>query len=150
VIPGPRDRWLVHNALATLCDPRGYEVSTQSNRVGARLIGPLLSHLESRELPPEPMVTGALQVPPSGQPILFLADHPVTGGYPVIAVVHDDDLPLAAQARPGQRLRFVLYRHLRSRGPRHQPLEISAETSAEVAKQPARRKRFNETAERQP
>ncbi len=53
------------------------------------------------------MVEGALQVPPDGQPVLFLADHPVTGGYPVIAIVAQDDIPLAAQARPGTRLRFV-------------------------------------------
>jgi allophanate hydrolase subunit 2 len=51
-------------------------------------------------------VTGALQVPPSGQPVLFLADHPATGGYPVIGVVATADVPLAAQARPGQTVRF--------------------------------------------
>ena len=59
------------------------------------------------ELPSEGMVSGALQVPPSGQPTLFLADHPVTGGYPVIAVVVAADIGLAAQARPGQRLWFT-------------------------------------------
>jgi biotin-dependent carboxylase-like uncharacterized protein len=115
VIPGPRHDWLVDDALATLCDPGGYQVSSQCNRIGARLTGPVLGHRAARELPPEPLVTGALQVPPSGQPILFLADHPVTGGYPVIGVVHDDDLPLAAQARPGQRIRFTLDRQHRSR-----------------------------------
>ena len=51
-------------------------------------------------------MTGALQVPPSGQPILLLNDHPTTGGYPVIGVVHADDLPLVGQLRPGQRLSF--------------------------------------------
>jgi len=55
-------------------------------------------------------VLGAVQVPPGGQPILFLADHPVTGGYPVIAVVAEDDLHLAAQARPGHRLLFRVRR----------------------------------------
>jgi allophanate hydrolase subunit 2 len=54
------------------------------------------------------MVTGALQVPPDGQPILFLADHPVTGGYPVIAVVVSADIGLAAQLRPGDEARFRL------------------------------------------
>ena len=49
---------------------------------------------------------GALQVPPSGQPVLFLADHPVTGGYPVIAYVADHDVDRCGQLRPGQRLRF--------------------------------------------
>jgi biotin-dependent carboxylase-like uncharacterized protein len=107
VLPGPRDHWLVDGALDALCDPAGYEVTAESNRIGMRLAGPVLRHRNVRELPPEATVSGALQVPPSGQPILFLADHPVTGGYPVIAVVHPDDLPLAAQARPGQRVRFI-------------------------------------------
>jgi allophanate hydrolase subunit 2 len=52
------------------------------------------------------MAEGSLQVPPDGHPILFLANHPTTGGYPVVAVVAGPDLPLAAQARPGTRLRF--------------------------------------------
>ena len=54
------------------------------------------------------MVAGALQVPGNGSPVLFLADHPVTGGYPVIAVVVTADLPLAAQAAPGQHVRLRL------------------------------------------
>ena len=54
------------------------------------------------------MVRGAIQVPPGGEPVLFLADHPVTGGYPVAAVVLDADVDRAAQVRPGQAVRFVL------------------------------------------
>jgi biotin-dependent carboxylase-like uncharacterized protein len=104
---GPRDDWFTADALAALgSDP--YEVTPQSNRVGLRLSGPALERAVNTELPSEGMVRGALQVPPNGQPVLFLADHPVTGGYPVIAVVLDPDLCLAAQARPGQRLRFRL------------------------------------------
>ena len=45
---------------------------------------------------------GAVQVPPDGQPVVLLADHPVTGGYPVVAVVHPDDLWQCAQLRPGE------------------------------------------------
>ena len=60
------------------------------------------------ELPTEGMVTGALQVPPDGQPILLLADHQTTGGYPVIAVVHSADIGRAAQLRPGRLVRFQL------------------------------------------
>ncbi|MGH3584816.1 MAG: biotin-dependent carboxyltransferase family protein [Pseudonocardia sp.] len=122
VLPGPRDHWLVDGALDALCDPAGYEVTAESNRIGMRLAGPVLRHRHIRELPPEATVSGALQVPPSGQPILFLADHPVTGGYPVIAVVHPDDLPMAAQARPGQRVRFV---------PDREQRRFNAEVSAE-------------------
>lgn len=105
VTPGPRDDWFTPAALTVLGSAE-YEVTAQSNRVGLRLSGPKLERATDRELPSEGMVSGALQVPPSGQPVLFLADHPVTGGYPVIAVVQEQDLCLAAQARPGQRLRF--------------------------------------------
>jgi allophanate hydrolase subunit 2 len=71
-----------------------------------RLAGPELTRAGRGELPSEGVVLGALQVPPSGQPTLFLADHPVTGGYPVIAVLVAPDVDRAAQARPGQRLHF--------------------------------------------
>jgi allophanate hydrolase subunit 2 len=52
------------------------------------------------------MVRGAVQVPPDGRPVVFGADHPVTGGYPVVAVVVDADVDRLAQARPGQQVRF--------------------------------------------
>ncbi|MBD3142040.1 biotin-dependent carboxyltransferase family protein [Microbispora bryophytorum] len=105
VLPGPRHDWFTPGALATLC-AEPYEVTVQSDRVGMRLRGPRLERARDGELPSEGMVPGALQVPPSGQPTLFLADHPVTGGYPVIAVVRDHHVDRAAQARPGQRIRF--------------------------------------------
>jgi allophanate hydrolase subunit 2 len=65
------------------------------------------SRLE-RELPSEGVVSGSIQIPPSGQPVVFLADHPVTGGYPVVAVLLDADIDRAAQAVPGQQVRIVL------------------------------------------
>ncbi|MCO1578901.1 biotin-dependent carboxyltransferase family protein [Crossiella sp. SN42] len=105
VLLGPRQDWFTANAASALCSGP-YQVTPASNRIGVRLAGPRLTRARQGELPPEGMVGGALQVPPNGQPVLFLADHPVTGGYPVIAVVVDEDLPKAAQARPGQRLRF--------------------------------------------
>ncbi|MET8556173.1 biotin-dependent carboxyltransferase family protein [Streptomyces sp. NPDC004959] len=107
VVPGPRADWFTPAALTTLLES-DWEVSAQSDRVGMRLTGPALERAEGKgELPSEGMVAGALQVPPSGRPVLFLADHPVTGGYPVIAVVTRADVDRAAQARPGQRLRFA-------------------------------------------
>lgn len=105
VLPGPRQDWFTPHALAALCGSP-YQVTPASNRIGVRLAGPRLDRAREGELPPEGMVGGALQVPPNGQPVLFLADHPVTGGYPVIGVVLAEDLPAAAQLRPGQRLRF--------------------------------------------
>ena len=106
VVPGPRADWFDDDAIARLTGT-AYEVTAESDRVGMRLSGPRLGRARDDELPSEGMVCGALQVPPTGQPTLFLADHPVTGGYPVVAVVVGADLGRAAQARPGQRLRFV-------------------------------------------
>lgn len=104
-VPGPRDDWFSAAALHALTSA-DYEITVDSDRIGMRLSGPHLPRARGEELPSEGMVAGALQVPPSGMPTLFLADHPVTGGYPVIAVVLADDVDRAAQARPGQRIRF--------------------------------------------
>ncbi|KAB1659555.1 5-oxoprolinase/urea amidolyase family protein [Pseudoclavibacter chungangensis] len=109
VVLGPRDDWFDARALATFTG-ESWEVTPRSDRVGVRLAGTPLTRAEGyrdRELPSEGMVLGALQVPPDGQPVLFLADRPLTGGYPVIAVVHDDDLETAAQLVPGSRIRFT-------------------------------------------
>ncbi len=105
VHPGPRaDR--VHGGLGALLQ-RPWTVSSRSDRIGARLEGePLLLEPDRGELPSEGVVRGAVQVPPGGLPVLFLADHPVTGGYPVVAVVRSADVDLAAQARPGQALQL--------------------------------------------
>ncbi|HLU28248.1 MAG TPA: biotin-dependent carboxyltransferase family protein [Glycomyces sp.] len=85
-----------------------WTVSESSNRVGLRLVGPPLRHANPEaELPSEGIVAGSLQVPADGQPILFGADHPTTGSYPVIGVVGAGALAAAAQARPGTRIRFV-------------------------------------------
>jgi len=105
LLPGPREDWFSPAAVESLVRD-AWTVTPRSDRVGARLDGPPLARACDGELPSEGMVEGALQVPPDGRPVLFLADHPVTGGYPVIAVVAGEDVPLAAQARPGERLRF--------------------------------------------
>ncbi|SDU70967.1 5-oxoprolinase subunit C family protein [Jiangella alkaliphila] len=105
VLPGPRADRFTDSALDTLFGT-AYEVTADSDRVGLRLAGAPLRTRDEGELAPEGMVTGALQVPPSGRPVLFLADHPVTGGYPVIGVVAAADLPPAAQLRPGDAVRF--------------------------------------------
>lgn len=109
VRPGPRDDWFSPEALALLAGQR-WQVTAQSNRVGMRLAGsaPLTRNAahQGAELPSEGTPSGALQVPASGQPVLFLADHPLTGGYPVIAVLASGQLDLAAQVPPGAWLRF--------------------------------------------
>ena len=106
VTSGPRDDWFAADALDVLVS-QAWRVGTASNRVGVRLEGPRLERLDDRELLSEGLVTGALQVPSSAQPILLLNDHPTTGGYPVIAVVHHADLALAGQLGPGAVVRFV-------------------------------------------
>lgn len=107
LLAGPRADWFddPHVSLTRAA----WTVGAASNRVGLRLEGPALRRApayEGRELASEGMVLGAVQVPPDGQPVVFLADHPVTGGYPVAAVVHPDDLWMCAQLRPGEPVRF--------------------------------------------
>ncbi|MFK3982685.1 biotin-dependent carboxyltransferase family protein [Micromonospora sp. NPDC050397] len=100
---GPRHDWFTPAALEVLLGT-AYTIGPMSNRVGARLAGAALPRVVPGELPSEGVALGAIQVPSDGQPLIFLADHPTTGGYPVIAVL-DDVLPLA-QARPGTIVRF--------------------------------------------
>lgn len=112
---GPRDDWFDSRALESLTG-QDWITTEQSNRIGVRLAPGGSRALERNcdpergagELPSEGAIAGALQVPPSGHPVLFLADHPVTGGYPVIAVVVPEDLPTAAQLPPGHSIRFTI------------------------------------------
>lgn len=104
-LPGPRDDWFVPDALAVL-GTAPWVVGVASNRTALRLEGPVLARAREGELTSEGLVPGAVQVPPDGRPVVFLADHPVTGGYPVIACVDPRDLGLLGQARPGTGVRF--------------------------------------------
>lgn len=111
-LPGPRLDW-VHDP--TRLTAHAWTVDPASDRVGLRLDGPALRRppaLEERELPSEGVVRGAVQVPADGRPVVFLADHPVTGGYPVVAVLTDHAADLAAQLVAGQ---LVSLRMLSSR-----------------------------------
>ncbi len=107
VLPGPRTRWV--GGLAALTTAR-WEVAAESNRIGLRLtgsrVGRVAPHHEA-ELASEGLVRGAVQLPPGGEPVLFLADHPVTGGYPVVAVLTETAADRAAQLRPGEPVRLA-------------------------------------------
>ncbi len=95
------------SALATLtCDVVRRDGGLEPGRAAARRAEPL-TRCADGELPSEGIVLGAVQVPPSGQPLVFLHDHPTTGGYPVVGVVDPDDLWQCAQLRPGERVRFT-------------------------------------------
>ncbi|MDH6448467.1 MULTISPECIES: biotin-dependent carboxyltransferase family protein [unclassified Streptomyces] len=103
---GPRQDWFTPEAVRAFTS-RTFRVSSASNRIGLRTEGPTLERAFAGELPSEGMVLGAVQVPPDGRPVVFLADHPTTGGYPVIGVVREPDLAAAAQAVPGIPVRFA-------------------------------------------
>lgn len=105
---GPRDAWFTATALEALT-VQEWTVTPRSDRVGIRLRGDVpLERAIGGELPSEGAVTGAIQVPPDGQPVLFLPDHPLTGGYPIIGALTDDSLDLAGQLSPGVRVRFTI------------------------------------------
>lgn len=109
LLPGPRADWLTDGALAALYESE-WRLAAASDRVGARLEGPALDRRVVTELPSEPTVAGGIQVTGAGLPTILLADRPVTGGYPVVAIVDPASLDLVAQVRPGQAVRF---RHAR-------------------------------------
>ncbi|MGH3969574.1 MAG: 5-oxoprolinase/urea amidolyase family protein [Mycobacterium sp.] len=104
VVRGPRDDWLVDpDALVHTI----WMVSDRSDRVGMRLEGrPLRHRWPDRQLASEGATRGAIQVPPNGLPVILGPDHPVTGGYPVVGVLTDDDLDKLAQLRPRQYVRL--------------------------------------------
>ncbi|MBF6127662.1 biotin-dependent carboxyltransferase family protein [Nocardia brasiliensis] len=109
VLLGPRDDWFTDpRALCT----GAWAMTDRADRVGVRLtrVGehPPLTRINDKELPTEGMALGAIQVQPSGEPVVFLADHPITGGYPVVGTVVSADVDLLAQLRPGQQVRFRL------------------------------------------
>lgn len=104
---GPRDD-LLTDAARTQLAQSVWRVSNHTDRIGVRLDGPPLHLRHAGELPSAPIIAGAIQVPPSGQPIVFLNDHPTTGGYPIVACVRTDDLASLGQARPGDSVRVSL------------------------------------------
>jgi KipI family sensor histidine kinase inhibitor len=106
IVPGPRADWFSAQSIERLFS-QPWKVSAESSRVGARLVGAEpLARAITGELPSEGTVLGAIQVPPSGQPIIFLADHPLTGGYPVIGVIARHHRDLAGQTPIGAMIRF--------------------------------------------
>lgn len=105
IVLGPRTDWFTADAVETLTG-QAWTVTPRSNRVGLRLEGQPLSRVIVDELPSEGTVSGALQIPANGQPVLFLADHPLTGGYPIIGAVTSYHLPIAGQLAAGSKVRF--------------------------------------------
>ncbi len=108
VVPGPRIDWFTDDALSQLTS-QDWTVRADSNRIGVRLDGTPLTRTRNGELPTEATLPGALQIPPNGRPILLGPDAPVTGGYPVLAVLADSEIDAAGQLRPGDPVHFRLW-----------------------------------------
>lgn len=105
VIPGPNQALFSEEMLETFY-ANSYEVTTKSNRMGYRLQGPYLKSKQTGVLLSDAVVTGAIQVPPDGQPIILAADHQTTGGYPILGVIASVDFPKVAQLGAGKKLSF--------------------------------------------
>lgn len=106
VIMGPQEAFFTAEAHAALLTSR-YVVTAQSNRMGYRLAGTRLEHVDAADVLSDATPMGTLQVPRSGEPILLMADRQTTGGYPRIATVITADLPIAGQLAPGDWIEFV-------------------------------------------
>jgi len=107
VLPGPQYDDFTAEAQTAFWSAE-WQLTPQSNRMGYRLAGPVLAREQEGDLPSHGVVPGVIQVPPSGQPIVLMADAQTTGGYPKIGVVIQADLWKLAQLRLGGKLRFVV------------------------------------------
>jgi biotin-dependent carboxylase-like uncharacterized protein len=107
VLPGPlRDRPGDADLRGSLLEAT-WRVGATSDRMGLRLDGPMLAPTEPTDIPSHGVIWGTIQLPPDGRPIVLLADHQPTGGYPVIAVVIAAERPRLGQLRPGAEIRFA-------------------------------------------
>ncbi|WP_085246738.1 5-oxoprolinase/urea amidolyase family protein [Gilliamella mensalis] len=106
IVLGPRTDWFTKQAVELLSSQL-WQVTPASNRIGLRLSGDMpLSRDKEQELPSEGTCIGAIQIPANGQPVLFLNDHPLTGGYPVIGAVCTYHLDLASQIPVNAKIKF--------------------------------------------
>jgi biotin-dependent carboxylase-like uncharacterized protein len=114
VVLGPQHDYFTLKSLTTFLTS-DYIVNASADRMGIRLDGPLLKHnRKGYDIASDAIVTGAIQVPGSGQPIILLADHQITGGYPKIATVISADLPILGRRAPGDTIRFTAVRPQRA------------------------------------
>lgn len=103
------DQWPEFTAASRAAMVSGtWRISTDSERMGYRLEGPEISLEKPREMISEATSFGTIQVPRGGQPIVLMADRQTSGGYPKIATVASVDLPILAQKKPGDEIRFTL------------------------------------------
>jgi biotin-dependent carboxylase-like uncharacterized protein len=106
IVLGPQADYFTEDAVQTLLSA-DYTVSPQADRMGYRLEGPTLAHAKGYNIVSDGIVSGSIQVPGSGKPILLMVDNQTTGGYPKIATVISADIPVVARRKPGRAIRFV-------------------------------------------
>jgi allophanate hydrolase len=130
VVLGPQADYFTDEAVHTFLSSE-YTVSTQADRMGYRLEGPALAHAKGYNIVSDGIVSGAVQVPGSGRPIVLMVDHQTTGGYPKIATVISADIPVVGRRRPGRAIRFVAVEvHEAERLRRAQEAALQQETDA--------------------
>lgn len=106
VMLGPQDDYFTPDSMAAFFDGE-YRITREADRMGMRLDGPVLAHSRGHDIVSDGIVTGAIQVPGNGRPIVLLADHQTTGGYPKLGTVISADVPRLGRMRPGDALRFA-------------------------------------------
>ena len=106
VILGPQADYFTNNGIQTLLSSN-FKVSHLSDRMGYRLDGPAIEHSKGYNIVSDGIVSGSIQVPGSGKPIVLMVDNPTTGGYPKIATVISADIPVIARRTPGRTVRFT-------------------------------------------
>lgn len=106
VFPGPEINLFPNGAFKEFLNAQ-YKVTAESNRMGYRLVGTNVKFTHDFSILSTGVIPGTIQMPPSGDPIVLMADSPSTGGYPRFAVVHSEDLRIVANALPGEKIKFI-------------------------------------------
>ena len=107
IILGPQNNHFTDNALSTLVESQ-YKITLESDRVGYRLEGPELEHIDKPDILSDGSPPGAIQIPGNGQPTILMADRGTTGGYAKIGTIISTDISQIAQASPGQIITFQI------------------------------------------
>ncbi|MEI8145473.1 MAG: biotin-dependent carboxyltransferase family protein [Alphaproteobacteria bacterium] len=105
VVLGPQDDYFSAVGVETFLSST-YTITAEADRMGYRLTGPQVEHAKGFNIVSDGIVTGSVQIPGSGEPIVLLADRQTTGGYPKIATIISSDLPRFGQQRPGGTVQF--------------------------------------------
>lgn len=108
VVLGPQNNYFDDEIIKEVFGKSSYTIANESDRMGYRLEGEPIKRRDAKDMITDGIVFGSIQIPPNGQPIVMMADHQTTGGYPKIATVISADLPILAQCTPGMKIRFCI------------------------------------------